>query len=840
VSQSKSKSSGGERILGAKVDRTIPAATSAPQPHSKEALTGPMVPPGTTTPSRPVSWRGDWRLLDLVPLLALIGCIGCLVVIDVWMASTPSARPKALDAGKPATLPVVLDWSTLPVATEVSAVLSARKGGSLAFADGVGVQIPAGALPADTRVTLRRRAVPDAQDRLVTVTEVDAGDMTLAADATLTLPLPPSDPFDAGDYRVYRIHRGRKVEVPRNYHRYRRLVEVRTRSFSGWEVLWDSTIGKAAPEIPLLWVETAGPNAHQKYYATFVFHSEGTPDRAVCFNNQPTWDFDHQPVSQRILANITSGKDGRYYDIGFHDLKVTEDVKGYRILENEPNNRQLCGGLAIAPLAGGPYLFPTGALWSAIKDRGKFITDLEKLAEWDMVLFSDGQLLPGGGNLQHYALIAKVGPGFHMLSKRADFGIKREIVPEIEIVTKNREEKIYRGSLWEYTKPGSRGEKSLAEALLGTDDLKLSYFRLPWAAIKVRRGPTLELKFTPESPVKAGRKVRGELKVKVRDLPAQCTPGNFLTVHLALDGGGLQTEADKDLEIGKIEPDPALPELGSQEYTFQLDDDLPLEIATNWLDTHEAALPLTVSAFFARERVEPIRPGPTGTPVEDSPTPRILREFPPAKAEITVVSPDTAKQTVWVLKGAGEFIANGNVDVGIDQNYFEYPAADSPIPAAARPNPSRLRLGTLNFVRRRLENFSDRPRIDLRWTFRFSEEIPRVIRADGDPIPVTIEGRLELLTTAPNMVGKWGKSMKLTASGFSVTGPRELFLYFDGERQQHVLTGQATWHLRLSDPTADRIQFAIAHGEDYTDPVLRFEYEKKDYTQDQLDSILGR
>jgi hypothetical protein len=129
------------------------------------------------------------------------------------------------------------DGPPAPGAAEKQALISRQHGGVIAFADGTGVRIPPGALPADTTVTLRRLTNPTRGGRAVTLTRVDVGGVTLASPATLRLPCPPLPAGKEGPFQVqvYRIHDGQRTPMPCLYDPYRRVVEVRTRQFSDWE-----------------------------------------------------------------------------------------------------------------------------------------------------------------------------------------------------------------------------------------------------------------------------------------------------------------------------------------------------------------------------------------------------------------------------------------------------------------------------------------------------------------------------------------------------------------------------------------------------------------------------
>jgi hypothetical protein len=550
------------------------------------------------------------------------------VIVFAWFAPTrpnhahtesvPST--KEVEEKNPA-LAEKPDWQRLPVRDEKAAVISAGKGGKLEFADGSGVRFPPGALPADTKVLLRRRAVPRSHARLATVTEVDIGDTTLLAEATLTLPLPQFDPDGHGDYKVYRIHQGAQTEVPAKLHPYRRQIQVRTRGFSDY-LVWDPGLRTAVQEDPLLWLDPHG--AHRKYWAIFIFHSPGKTDTPVYFD-QFTAEFDQTPANQASLANQvlvrtenvgeSIPKDTLYRNIGFSELPNGADVHGYRVSQNVPSSRQFCGGLAIAPLAGGPYIFPTKKLWAAVRDHA---TLFDRPRPWDLILFSrDTPVRADGENLGHYALVESVEPG-------------------VKIITKNQIEKIYRGPL--------SGFGAMAQNIIGSNNNAVtSYYRLDWDTVQVRKGPSLDLKLDPQATVVAGQRIRGELKVKVRHLPRELAPGNVLRVKLFLQAGavdawggvqdGVMVDVEKDLTIDlnptKTAPDPDFPlAFKAQEFTFNLEELPPLEIPTDehWLTWHApyGRVPVVVSGYFVKEKLD------------DG---RLMREFESPQEEINVERP---------------------------------------------------------------------------------------------------------------------------------------------------------------------------------------------------------
>jgi Tol biopolymer transport system component len=121
------------------------------------------------------------------------------------------------------------------VIAEKSAMIAANTGGTVELPDGTGIEIPAGALPADTKVTVRRFTSPPLpQDSAAAVVEVDIGGVKLNQEATIRLPLLPELQRGqaAAPIKVYRVHDGQIVEMPARVDSQGKFVEVRTRECS--------------------------------------------------------------------------------------------------------------------------------------------------------------------------------------------------------------------------------------------------------------------------------------------------------------------------------------------------------------------------------------------------------------------------------------------------------------------------------------------------------------------------------------------------------------------------------------------------------------------------------
>lgn len=134
-----------------------------------------------------------------------------------------------------------VDWSRFPVAASASTLISRSRGGVVRLKDGSGIELPAGALPADTTVTVRRLINDGPEGRTMTITEVDAGKSDLLADATLTLPCPQGAYDD--EFQVRHIHDGRMTLVPGEYDAASRQMKVRVRRCSPF------IVGAAVPAV---------------------------------------------------------------------------------------------------------------------------------------------------------------------------------------------------------------------------------------------------------------------------------------------------------------------------------------------------------------------------------------------------------------------------------------------------------------------------------------------------------------------------------------------------------------------------------------------------------------
>lgn len=137
-------------------------------------------------------------------------------------APRPATAPRDLRADPPA-IPLdknplaSLDFSLFRTVDERTGWVSRDAGGAVLLADGSGIELPPGALAADTTVTVRHLALDEPQQRGFTVTDIDVGGQTLAVPATVVLPCPSGHPALARlpkEYKVFHHHDGQVTELP--------------------------------------------------------------------------------------------------------------------------------------------------------------------------------------------------------------------------------------------------------------------------------------------------------------------------------------------------------------------------------------------------------------------------------------------------------------------------------------------------------------------------------------------------------------------------------------------------------------------------------------------------
>lgn len=204
--------------------------------------------------SRPLTAR-CWLPLLAICTTVLAGC----KKTPAPAATTTTAPPHPANAAAVEALPggrLEIDFSALSVAAEGAEDLGSS-GGVVALQDGTRVQIPAGALERQQRVTVRTRT-SEPGGPCAAVTEIDAGGVVLKQDAVLTLPCPrlPSELAKyVSAYRVTHYHDGRVSELPSTWDRGTNTVEARCREFSGVTVTPDDPNAEMNARIQD-WVQT--------------------------------------------------------------------------------------------------------------------------------------------------------------------------------------------------------------------------------------------------------------------------------------------------------------------------------------------------------------------------------------------------------------------------------------------------------------------------------------------------------------------------------------------------------------------------------------------------------
>ncbi len=169
-----------------------------------------------------------------------------------------------------------------------------------------------------------------------------------------------------------------------------------------------------------------------------------TPIRSAAYDGK-------ESLAKGLAAGVKM-TDEQYYDAGYTDVRAGEEINGYKVRQNVPSHRQMCGGLALARLTGGPYVMNTQEAWKVVEKFARPVPTLDKLEKWDLVIW---HAKGNPTNVSHLALVESVVGG-------------------VKIVGKNAEERAYRGPL---------------ERLPAFADLQKSYYSLDWDAIDVFRQP---------------------------------------------------------------------------------------------------------------------------------------------------------------------------------------------------------------------------------------------------------------------------------------------------------------------------------------------------------------
>lgn len=127
------------------------------------------------------------------------------------------------------------------------------------------------------------------------------------------------------------------------------------------------------------------------------------------------------------------------------DVKAanSKELLPYVVATNVPTNKQLCGGLALSPLVGGPFVMPTDLAWRIVETFGapKDSAQPGYVVKW-----------PKEGEAKHFALVV-------------------EIQPEVKIISKDETGLVWRGPLDKF--PRDYGE--------------YAFYYIPWDKIDVSR-----------------------------------------------------------------------------------------------------------------------------------------------------------------------------------------------------------------------------------------------------------------------------------------------------------------------------------------------------------------
>jgi len=170
-------------------------------------------------------------LLAGAAALLVSGGVAAALIIFFINRNQPAPQPPP---EQPPVTTGKTDRQKMAVLAEQKAHVSRANGGTVELPNGARVVIPADALPADTDVRVQQLRDPGLDPTSATMTDVDVGGATLAAPAKVTLPCPEWHKGTAkeGDYKVYRHHGDKVVEVPGRYDPERHVMEVESREFS--------------------------------------------------------------------------------------------------------------------------------------------------------------------------------------------------------------------------------------------------------------------------------------------------------------------------------------------------------------------------------------------------------------------------------------------------------------------------------------------------------------------------------------------------------------------------------------------------------------------------------
>jgi hypothetical protein len=178
--------------------------------------------------------KKGWRPC-IVLAVTVVTALAIGVGIFVWVRSRQGPNTAGGGGTNPAGFSKPSgEFADLRVVGEQRGSLSRDQGGTVEMADGVRLTVPAGALPADMDITLRRIALPGHGTKPITMIDVDAGGAKLSSPATLTIPCPPVKKGAAlpSGYKVYHIHDKKLTELLCRYDAGQQSVACEATEFS--------------------------------------------------------------------------------------------------------------------------------------------------------------------------------------------------------------------------------------------------------------------------------------------------------------------------------------------------------------------------------------------------------------------------------------------------------------------------------------------------------------------------------------------------------------------------------------------------------------------------------
>lgn len=217
---------------------------------------------------------------------------------------------------------------------------------------------------------------------------------------------------------------------------------------------------------------------------TFRIHS-GLKQVQITTPTRPA-DYDLRPALQSVHEDVLQKSEPLYQSAGYRAVADGEMVNKYLVKVNKVGERQLCGGFAFARLIGGPHVMPSRMAAQIVSELAQKVPS--PVTEGIVVWFRGQE--PGPATNNHYALVEKADPNL----KAGGGG-------EIQIVTKNERQKIYRGLLHRFPEFG---------------DDQQAFYTLDWDSIDVFKQPE-EVVPMPSLPDGAPADFLGAANLRSRD-----------------------------------------------------------------------------------------------------------------------------------------------------------------------------------------------------------------------------------------------------------------------------------------------------------------------------------